>query len=454
MRGLALLVILWVNFDGNPHAFSPHHWNRVSSALRRTSLAVRFQQGRQRDYYETKKNSRKKQQQERRKDSFHRKRRNRRASSPEFERALKAVSLQTDPADITARCSTLVPREQVHLIEELERSDRYQVILQLLQSESAIPQRAWEAALVALCRSPKYRSQALDMLFDQEDTRQQRKQQQRTLSSYTCKALFQTVSNASEAATLMEQLQSHLHDKTTLNTVDVWNAALYACRQSSPHDNQNDNWQTAVSMLREMKRRHGVTPNQVSFGHALTACAQAGQSRIALVLLKELQQSSPHTTTSPQIWGALLHACAKTSSSGLDDALAILGYMQQHHIDINTIHVSAFLSTCAKAARDDIAVQVLESFRQHQEYSLSSHNVTLAPVEIDLVVINTVLQACAKANNFTAAMNILQQVKQGEYEHVEAPDVISYNTVLSACNDAIQAKALVKEVCRIIVLLL
>ena len=357
----------------------------------------------------------------RQRDSFRGKTQGR--PSPEYQGALDSLLTHDNSAIQTASC--LSTREQVNLIHELERQERYEIILELIQHRDTLQPAVMDAAVVALRQTNKYRSAALQLC------------KEHTLSSNTCVSLFQGLSTASDAATLMNELQS-LHN-AHVNTVDVWNAAIYACQRAT--DSNNDNWQTALGMFRDMKRR-GMSPNERTYGHVLYTCAQAGQARIALSLLEEVQAKNE---SSPQIWGTALHACAKASShDGLEDALSILRHMRRHGIRINVIHVSAFLSTCAKAKRDDVALELLECFRHDRDFELSSQNVTIPPVSIDLVVVNTVLLACAKAGNYNAAREILQELKQDGFA-VE-PDVISYNTVLSACDDPIEAKALVKEV--------
>jgi pentatricopeptide repeat protein len=121
--------------------------------------------------------------------------------------------------------------------------------------------------------------------------------------------------------------------------------------------------------------------------------------------------------------------------------------MQIQKVPINIIHVSALLSTCARDGRDDIALELLECFRQEKPFYLSEYNLTIPSAPLDLLAINIVLAACAKARNYGDARQILEQIKAGHYAGIESPDVFSYNTLLSACADPVQAKAIVKEVC-------
>lgn len=412
---LAFLAILLVVVDAFIIFTSPPR-RQCSLAKQKTRLNGA---GRQRDNATRHKRSRTR-------DSYVKQQR----PSPEVQRALDLFrSNVTQPHAFPL--DTLSTREQVHLIQELERSNGHDIIFRLVQKHDTLQQQVLEAAIVALSSAPSHQSQILDIL--KQDKIQ-------SLSSSTCASLFDNISSDVEAAVLMDELQHYN------NSVQVWNAALRACRrQGDAQGDDHDNWQVALSMLRDMKRS-GVTPNERSYGEVLNACAQVGQVRIALSLLKELQHQSQSTKSklSPQIWGAALHACAKAGT--LHDAISILQYMTSQNIPINTVHISAFLSTCAKVGRDDIARQLLESFRREDPFHSPEYNLVIPSTSVDLVVMNTVLLACAKAGNYGAAKSILQEIKQGAFDRVEHPDVISYNTVLSACHDPTEAKAIVKEV--------
>ena len=425
MKGLALFAILQLILSTSLLAFTltaPRQGRGVLST-RQIPLNV---SNRRRDHDKQQHKSSKRVKRQR-PDVFSRR------PSLEYQRALD--SLQNNNAlNVSCVMSHLHPREQVHLIQELERSDRYEAIFDLLiERHHSIPQTVWQAAMMALSQSPKHHSQAVSLC----------KKNAQFLSSNICAALFRGVSSVAEVESLMERLKSLKKAKNAFNTVQVWNAALLAVRQAKNHAD-SDNWQTALSILRDMKR-HGVVPNERTYGHVLYACAQSGQVKIALSLLQEAQQHLKQKQLSPHTWGAALHACAK-ADSGLMDAISILQHMSARNITVNTIHVSAFLSSCAKAGRDDIAQHVLECLRRQEPVQLPTYNLIIPPVPLDLVVVNTILLACAKAGNYMAAKEILNGLKQGDFGNVE-PDVISYNTVLSACSEPTEAKEVVKEVC-------
>ncbi len=345
--------------------------------------------------------------------------------SPEYQRALDFFEsnnrgLATEEASLILN-DALSTREQVHLIQELERKNRYECILYLIEKQTSVKQQVIEAALVGLNGNSLYHEQMFKLCQQHGMT---------SLSSGTCTFLFDQVSNATEAVSLMHELKQYgMH-----TSIQVWNAAIHACKTD---------WQMAVNLFRECKR-NGVTPNERTYRQVMKACAKSGPVRITLSLLEELQ-SRENIEVSPAILGTALGSCAKTGTR--EDAISILIQMQIQKVPINIIHVSALLSTCARDGRDDIALELLECFRQEKPFYLSEYNLTIPSAPLDLLAINIVLAACAKARNYGDARQILEQIKAGHYAGIESPDVFSYNTLLSACADPVQAKAIVKEVC-------
>jgi pentatricopeptide repeat protein len=365
--------------------------------------------------------------------------------SPEYLQALDFL-LHLSDANNIPQLLLLSPREKVDLIHDLATRGRYETCLEFSKQH---PQHTTEAVIIsALSKKapPEFRRKVLHALVIENDPRNM------TLSSRTCVAIFRCVQGvggggASAAHLLLKRLQN----SNSIVTVDVWNAAIYA---------SSDCWQTALSMLREM-RKQGVDPDERSYAHVMHACAQSGQVRIALSLLEELSSSSSSSTTTstrnPQIYGAALNACAKANS--VKDALVVLKHMQDRSIPINTVHIGALLSALANCGDDQSALTILRNFQngtsatlvlEHDDDNYEEQlSVCLQPVTLDLVAINTILAACSKADNFQKANEILQQLKSGECHFGEglllAPDVISYNTVLSACSNALEAKQLVKE---------
>jgi pentatricopeptide repeat protein len=349
-----------------------------------------------------------------RKGQENRNRVSKKISSPEYRQALDSLLHTSDANNI----SQLTPREQVDLIRDLAKRGHYETCLKFSKQHP----HTTEAVIVSLSKAPPtVRRKVLHLVENDPNI---------TLSPRTCVALFRCVQGAPAARSLLK----HLQNSNSNISVQVWNAAMHA---------SSDCWQTALSMLREL-RRNGVDPDERSYAHVLHACAQSGQVRIALALLEELLLSSTKTPTalsSPQIYGAALNACAKGHS--VKDALVVLRGMQERSIPINTVHIGALLSALANNGEDRLALEILHNFENGTSAKVAD-DLVLHPVTLDLVAINTILAACARANNFDMAKEILHQLKSGNFEGL-APDVISYNTVLSACGDATEAKLLVKE---------
>lgn len=420
---LLLLAFFVVDHPLSSNAFSRQPTTHLISRPRYQRTIATMRHLHQRDRYETRSNSKNKFRRRKRRYPSSKRQRPRFNPSPEYQRALNSLLEERNTNTTTIDVSRLTRPEQVHLIQELERADRYSTILELVSSCTRQERALLETAVVALWRSTEYRSSALELLSAMNTT----------LSSKTLSSLFDSVSDASDAALLMERLLESNHNPT----IQVWNAALLACRRSN-------NWQVSLSILRDMKR-HGIHPDEYSYGHVLMTCAQSGQVKICMSLLQEVQRQRDRSISqSPHVYGAALQACAFSSGDNLQHARTILHYMNDGHVEINAIHVTSLLKTCANAGRDDLALDLIRSFQQKKPFSYK--NITIPPVDVDMIMVNTVLLACSKAGNEEGAITILEQVKRGEFgEDVEA-DVVSYNTVLSACSDPVLAKALVKEV--------
>ena len=296
--------------------------------------------------------------------------------SSEYQRALDFFQSNdltiAEASSLALNVDALSIREQVHLIQELERSNRYESIVQLVEKQNSVKQQVVEAALIALNGNLLYREQMFNLCQQHAIT---------SLSSDTCTLLLKQSPSSNEVASLMNELKNYN------NSIQVWNAAILACKTD---------WQKAVNLFRECKRNR-VTPNERTYRQVMTACAKSGQLRITLSLLEELQ-SRHNANVSPEIWGTALDACAKAGTR--KDTISILHQMQTQNIPINTIHVSALLSTCAKDGRDDIALELLECFRQEKPFYLSEYNLTIPSTPLDLVAMNIVLSACAKAGNY------------------------------------------------------
>ena len=190
-------------------------------------------------------------------------------------------------------------------------------------------------------------------------------------------------------------------------------------------------------------RRFGPAPNEQTFSSVLHACAEYGQVKVALSLLEELRQSSIIRLT-PSLYLPLLKACANVGNA--NTAHLLINNMKHDSLKLTTEHMNLYLLSLAKCKMQIRAVCVLREMIESQES------------QPDLITLNTVLSACANAGDFEGAQALLDQMKEGNFKcRVQGgndpmkwkqteikPDVVSYNTVIS-CADPETALDLIQE---------
>lgn len=230
-------------------------------------------------------------------------------------------------------------------------------------------------------------------------------------NSYTLSAVLIGIDDGLDALNLLETFVER-YGKDAI-TVQVYNVVL----ASFSGEKYNSNgWHHAISMLQRMKR-HGPQPNEQSFSYVLQSCAGSGQLKVALSLLDEVRQSSSMETT-PKLYLPLLKVCAKAGHS--DIVWSLINTMKEDSIQITTMHMNLYLQSLAKAGLHIKALGVLRGMIQQSD-----------PMQLpDLISFNTVLSACANSNDYQAAQALFDQMKGEIYDSIR-PDVVSFNTLIS-----------------------
>ena len=193
-------------------------------------------------------------------------------------------------------------------------------------------------------------------------------------------------------------------------------------------------------------KRQGPCPNEQSYIAVLEALAEAGQLRVAKSIFDEVKHLSTDEVKS-KLYKPLLKACATTENANL--AESFIQQMKGDELNITTEHMNLMLLALAKCKMHTRALEVLQKMVEMQDTDYS-----MAPP--DIVSFNTVLSACANAGEYEAARDLLDDMREGLYlipnqgddnqsSMIEVrPDVISYNTVIS-CADAASAFDLINE---------
>ena len=269
-------------------------------------------------------------------------------------------------------------------------------------------------------------------------------------NSYTLSAVLLGIDDESEALEVLEQFEQRYGenetDSDTIVTVQVYNAAISACSRSYFVKNEEktyraDGWQLGLSLYNKIKR-NGPAPNEQTLIAVLQALAEYGQLRVAMSIFDEMKQTS-YVELKSKLYKPLLKACATAKKATVAEKL--IEQMKDGGVKVTTEHMNIFLLTLSKCKLHTRALEVLQEMIELQEIEQSA-----AP---DIVTFNTVLSACANADEYEAARILLDDMRDGIYliaddisnELIEVrPDVISYNTVIS-CADPIGAFELINE---------
>jgi pentatricopeptide repeat protein len=282
----------------------------------------------------------------------------------------------------------------------------------------------------------------------------------------------------------LEKNELHL-PKTERITWDaeVYHAAMYACgsqthrsrrtsttnnrgissNRSSPTDSNNNNdWQTSLSLMQHMQRK-GIQPTSKTYLAVLDVMAQ-NQAKVPIIKSIIRQWKNARVAgrcdgdQEDRIWATALNACAVVGD--VCQALQFVEEMSET-CKPNLRHCTAILKSFARAkggGRDRLATTALDAMMgnktavlevQDGKNSNKQYRVLLPPTDLDLVALNTVLSIVVKAGSFDDAQQIFQRIQGGEFKDssgtVLSPDRITYHNLLVGCRDPEFAKKVVKE---------
>jgi pentatricopeptide repeat protein len=350
----------------------------------------------------------------------------------------------------------IIPRDQTSLIRLLGANGCYKSMICLLRHlavkmDISAAQYAYTAAITAIAQASnqRIRVQAIRLL-DEMDAKSI------PPSTYTFTAVFLSVDGGKAAMDLLKRAKEH-KDLIEID-VHLYNSCIHACSRAA--DNGKNGWQNALSLFRQQMPRDGIQPNEQTYASLLHACAKAGQLRVALSIFDEMKRNTKVPVTFNKVWGAALRACA-TAGNG-EKAMELMGEMIVSGVRPNTLHFNSVFAALSKEGNDVTALELFENMQagtvEHlfQEAIISKHkrfsgeDISAMP---DLVSVNTVLTSFTHAGNYGGAKAFFKRVRAGEFtskingkRHIVRPDIISYNTLLSSCEDPKEAFAILEEV--------
>ncbi len=354
--------------------------------------------------------------------------------------------------------SLVIPRDQSNLIRLLGAKGSYSSMLKLLRhfhkgkNENGGSQNgvyAYTAAITALAQSsnPRWKSQAVGLLDEMDEL-------SILPNTFTFTAVFLAINGGKAAVEILQRAKRY--PKTVEIGVHVYNSAIHACSRQDT-GNSTNGWQTALMLFRQMPRDK-VKPNEQTYASLLHALAKSGQLKVALSIFDEMKNTLGIAKgSSNKVWGAALRACA-TAGDG-KKAMDLLKDMLQEGMNPNTLHYNSVLSALAKEGSDLLALELLERIQDdsvHElfpELEIPHHVYSGSGAMPDLISINTVMSSFVSSKSYLGAKGFLNRVKRGEFKFrrgddraIIRPDIISYNSLLSACQDPQEAFSLIREV--------
>lgn len=188
--------------------------------------------------------------------------------------------------------------------------------------------------------------------------------------------------------------------KLQLNTI-TYNSAINVLGKM--HE-----WQGALLLLSEVSRQLPCT--LVSYNSAITACARASQWHRAILLLQSFQSETSADIIS---YNAAIHSCEEPGM--WEVALDLWEQLGDMSLQKNAVTFGSMISTCAKASQWELALDVLERQSSRGASSLISCNAALTALE--------------RSQQWSLALQLL-------VDFPLTPDIISFNSAISACGKA------------------
>ncbi|CAE7470265.1 unnamed protein product [Symbiodinium sp. CCMP2592] len=203
--------------------------------------------------------------------------------------------------------------------------------------------------------------------------------------------------------TLTERVEKDMIDFGLTPDVVSFGASIAACARAGA-------WPTGLALFRAMSLA-AVESNVVACSSAISACASGGQWQIALQLLAEM----PTADLCPDVMlvGGVISACQVAGQ--WEAAILLLSSMSLFRLSPNSITFNAGLSACERGGEWQVAIQLLSDMPERH-------------IAVDKIGVSSVISACEKGRQWSSACDLLSGFPQARL----AADLIVYSSVLSS----------------------
>ncbi|CAJ1402405.1 unnamed protein product [Effrenium voratum] len=186
-------------------------------------------------------------------------------------------------------------------------------------------------------------------------------------------------------------LLAEISDASLQADVVSFNSAINVCSRAQQ-------WQRALQLFSGAKE----VANVITYSTAITACSKAGRWQQALFLL-----STADVPLDVIAFGAGISACGAHWQS----ALALLERLQMQRLRENSVVYNSAMKACELGSAWQAALCLFST------------------AELDLVSFSVAVSACGAGQRWAEAGQLLRQLGR----HQLQPDVVLYNTTISAC---------------------
>jgi pentatricopeptide repeat protein len=243
---------------------------------------------------------------------------------------------------------------------------------------------------------------------------------------YTFGALMSVLARAGKAEQAVAWLDT-MQDKygVTPNQV-VYHAAISACSKADP-----PRVDMAMDLLERATRTEGLTLTVVGYNAAVSAAARAGDADVAIRLLQRMETEPALPKPDAVTYGTVLSACAKTFR--WNELLHYAARMQERGFGLDTLAATSMLHACQELGLAAQALHVLELCKLDVTYQRRTAGWLVAgrkqPLHgPDAVVYRLVITACARGGAWQDALRVLREYIEVQPERATSEDDVAVYT--------------------------
>lgn len=316
------------------------------------------------------------------------------------------------------------------------RQGRTDVALDLFHSLHRPTIRQVNAAIDACARARPVRlSTAFEIFHNSTSNNNHHHYSMLKPNVFTYGALMNAVSRAGQVETAIRLLESMESEFQIQPNAVVFHSAVAAAANADPARPE-----IALQLL-ERAKRSNITLTVVGYNAAITAASRAADWRLAVKLLRTMQQcddDDESTTPNPDVvtYGTVMAACEVCGE--WNQVLQFCAEMKDCGLPLDGMAITSALHACQKLGLADAAVQYLDLMKTVEQRDLrhtagrervGSRQHLQGP---DAVAYRLAISACARGGAWQKGIRLLD-----EYcERHDSKDVVAYTAAITGCEKA------------------